>query len=321
MDTGSHLLFGITLAGLAYLDPVVAQNPVMAQAVMAATLVGSHAPDFDAAVRLKGYHAYLRYHRGVTHGIPALFVWPLGITGIVTPLFSLGWTESAHLYGWTLAAVVFHVLLDALNSYGVQCMRPFSRKWVHLDILPIFDWFLFLLHLTGVLLWGYTEWHPGLLFSLIYTLTLLYIGWRSWAHRRMVRLVEREWGSGCHCHVAPQFAWSTWRFVVELPDRFVTGVIKSGRIELEEVYSKEADLRLARATMGTDGVRAFLHFAQRIHVTCRELQDGYEVIWSDVRFSYKRTLPFGVHVRLDKNLRVVSQSLGWHKKLWDPPFV
>ncbi|MFC4768272.1 metal-dependent hydrolase [Effusibacillus consociatus] len=47
MDTGSHLLLGVTLAGLAQIDPAVAQNPSLAHALMVSTVVGSHAPDFD----------------------------------------------------------------------------------------------------------------------------------------------------------------------------------------------------------------------------------------------------------------------------------
>jgi inner membrane protein len=51
MDTGSHLLFGATLAGLAFFDPVVSAHPEVAHAVLAATLLGSHAPDFDTLTR------------------------------------------------------------------------------------------------------------------------------------------------------------------------------------------------------------------------------------------------------------------------------
>lgn len=75
MDTGSHLLLGVTLGGLAHLSPGVASDPVLAQAVMAATVIGSNAPDFDTVVRVKGQTTYIRYHRGVTHSIPALFLW------------------------------------------------------------------------------------------------------------------------------------------------------------------------------------------------------------------------------------------------------
>ncbi|WP_289137969.1 hypothetical protein [uncultured Brevibacillus sp.] len=76
-----------------------------------------------------------------------------------------------------------------------------------------------------------------------------------------------------------------------------------------------------KATVGVDGVRTFLGFAQRIHVTWKESQDGYEVVWSDVRFCYNRKLPFGVDVRLDRDLNVVHHQLGWRKKAWAPPFV
>ncbi|UJF35985.1 metal-dependent hydrolase [Paenibacillus hexagrammi] len=54
MDTGSHLLFGVTLAGLACLEPAIVHEPALAHAILAGTLIGSHAPDFDTVTRLKG---------------------------------------------------------------------------------------------------------------------------------------------------------------------------------------------------------------------------------------------------------------------------
>jgi inner membrane protein len=34
MDTGSHLLLGATLAGLAFVDPAVAANPQLAHSIL-----------------------------------------------------------------------------------------------------------------------------------------------------------------------------------------------------------------------------------------------------------------------------------------------
>jgi inner membrane protein len=321
MDTGSHLLFGFTLAGLAYLDPVVAQNAHVAEAVLIGTVIGSHAPDFDTLVRVKGYKTYLRYHRGVTHGIPALLTWPL-VIAIAIGLFSdLHLSEWWSVYLWTLIAVFFHVFLDMLNSYGVQCFRPFTKKWIHYDILAIFEPFLFVLHAAGALLWICGEFDPASIFAMVYLITFVYIGFRAWEHRKLLAEVRKRFGNTGICHVVPSFSWNTWRFVLEGNDRFYTGSIVRGRILLEAEIEKERENDAIRATMGTDGVRAFLGFAQRVHVTCRELQDGYEVKWSDVRFWYNQKLPFGVDVRLDKNLNVVSDHLGWRKKTWDPPFV
>ena len=76
MDTGTHIAMGIALGGLAAIDPVVAQNPAFHQMVMIGTIVGSNAPDFDTVLKLKNNASYLRHHRGITHSIPAVLLWP-----------------------------------------------------------------------------------------------------------------------------------------------------------------------------------------------------------------------------------------------------
>ncbi len=320
MDTGSHLLLGLTLAGLAHVSPAIAENPALAQAVMIGTLIGSHAPDFDTVVRFRGITNYIRYHRGITHSVPALFIWPAVIS--LPLMFAYDLQEHALLlYGWTWFAVVFHVFLDMLNAYGVQCVRPFSKKWVHLDILAIFEPTLFLLHGVAAVWWLVFDGNPAVLFPAAYGASFLYIAVRAWQHGKLVRRVISMLGVKGVYHVIPSFHPFHWRFVVEAEDIFYTGKIAYRRIMLEETYSKEKSNQIIQATMGVDGVRAFLGFAQRVHVTVKEIQDGYEVKWSEVRFWYDRQLPFGVDVQLDRNLNVVTHKLGWRKKAWDPPFV
>lgn len=320
MDTGSHILIGVSLAGLAQLDPAVAQHPYLSETILAATILGSNAPDFDTVVRLKGYGAYLKTHRGWSHSIPALFLWPVVLTLILVGItgFSDDWFV---LFRWILFGVVLHVGLDALNTYGVQCLRPFTKRWVHLDILPIFDPFLFTVHGVGVALWGLFGLSPYVIFPIVYGLTVLYIGVQGWRHYLLVQRVEEELNIKGIVHVFPGFHWFRWLFVGEDEHRFYTGKIEFGRLSVEEVLDREARNPIIDATLSTDGVRTFLAFAQRIHVTCQELADGYEVRWSDVRFWHNRKLPFGVDVKLDRDLNVVSHTLGWRKRAWDPPFV
>lgn len=76
MDTATHLVMGIGLAGLSFVDPVVASDPKLAGAVMLATILGSQAPDADTALRLKDNAIYIRNHRGITHSLPFLILWP-----------------------------------------------------------------------------------------------------------------------------------------------------------------------------------------------------------------------------------------------------
>jgi inner membrane protein len=320
MDTGSHLLLGVTLGGLAHLSPDVASDPVLAQAVMAATVIGSNAPDFDTVVRVKGQTTYIRYHRGVTHSIPALFLWPAVISLLVSAGYGL-WGHLWLLYGWALAAVILHVFLDMLNTYGVQCLRPLSQRWVHLDILAIFEPFLFVLHAGGLVWWIFFHGEPGTIFAIVYLASFGYIAVRACQHQLLIRRVKGRFGLDGVYHVIPSFHPFFWRFVVETDRHFYTGKVEYQHIYVEEVYLKEQRNEIIRATMGVDGVRAFLGFAQRVHVTWKEIHDGYEVTWSDVRFWYDRKLPFGVDVRLDRELNVVSLKMGWRKKMWNPPFV
>ncbi|BFT71626.1 metal-dependent hydrolase [Paenibacillus sp. P36] len=331
MDTGSHLLFGVTLAGLACLEPVVSQDPNLTHAILAGTLIGSHAPDFDTIARIKGYTNYLRVHRGITHSLPALFIWPIVLSLPLAAIFGV-WDHFFSLYLWTLLAVVFHVFLDLFNVYGVQCLRPFSSKWHHLDTLCLYEPFLFVLHTVGVLIWifvwrGSGGLHIGEMFALIYVATFFYIAIRSEQRKRFVKLVKKELNlEDGICHLIPSLSWFRWQFVIESDTRFYLGEIRDGSVVTEVEYSKidynqEQSHPIVQATLATDGVRAFLHFAQRIHVCWTEKTDGYEVQWRDVRFWHQRKLPFGVNVHLDRDMNVVSDTLGWDKKAWDPPYV
>ena len=80
MDTGTHLVFGLGLAGLAMTDPVVASNPPLFGAVLAGTIIGSQAPDLDGLLRLKSNALYIRNHRGISHSLPAVLIWTVLIT-------------------------------------------------------------------------------------------------------------------------------------------------------------------------------------------------------------------------------------------------
>ncbi|MDF2717821.1 MAG: hydrolase, partial [Paenibacillus sp.] len=280
MDTGSHLTMGLTLAGLAYLDPAVAHNPELAQAVLIGTIIGSNAPDFDSVFRLKGFSFYIRYHRGITHSIPALFIWPALLSLLLSFVYPSadGWL---HLYLWSFIATVLHVFLDLLNVYGVQCMRPVHKKWLHLDVL---------------VLWLAMGYDPAAVFSWVYALSFGYIGLRAGHHCILLRQVKRFMGVEGIYHVLPDVIGYKWSFVVETESSFYTGKIVFGDITVEQQYAKQEK---------NEVVQAFLAFAQRVHVSWTERLDGYEVVWSEVRFWYDRKLPFGVVVRLNRDLQVV----------------
>lgn len=158
--------------------------------------------------------------------------------------------------------------------------------WLHLDVLSLFDPFLFLLHIGGFISWVGSDASPAILFSTLYGVTFLYIGLRAYHHRYVVRLVQRVLGEQGICHVIPSLHWFHWQFVMETNKQFLTGYVRFIQVQLCETYSKQEDNPIIQASMGTDGV-----------------------------------LPFGVNVELDQDLNVIHYKLGWRKKSWEAPYV
>src|SRR5690625_3272030 len=83
MDTGTHVVMGIALGGIATIDPVVANDPTLFNAVLVGTLVGSQAPDFDTVLKLKNNAIYIRNHRGLTHSVPAVIFCGIFIFSVI----------------------------------------------------------------------------------------------------------------------------------------------------------------------------------------------------------------------------------------------
>ena len=323
MDTASHVLFGATMTGLAMTDPAIAAHPERFGFVLAAMVLSSHAPDFDTVARLKGRSAYLRWHRGVTHSIPALFLWPLLPVAASAAAFGLD-GAAIHLYAWCFAAVLWHVVLDALNGYGVQCLRPFTRRWVHLDVLTLWDPFLFVVHAAALTTWAAGAVEPYPTFPVLYAITFLYIGLRGWRRRRWLQRIREAFRTEGVCYVMPCLHWWRWAFLAEREDRFVSGFVREGRIEIAGSVMKSASPESdpwIQASKAAEAVNAFLGFAARAHVDVTETEEGCEVRWTDVRFHYGGKLPFGVEVKFDRDRRIVSESIGWRKKVWEGPYV
>ncbi|WP_044481430.1 metal-dependent hydrolase [Paenibacillus antibioticophila] len=321
MDTGSHLLLGVTLGGLAMAvsDPVIGDPSSAVYGLFAAAIIGSNAPDFDSVIRIRGYESYLLHHRGFSHSLPMLVGWPVLLTPLIAYLFQ-AWDHMLLLFLWTMAGVVFHVFLDFFNAYGVQCFRPISRKWFHADTIPIFDPVMFGLHLVALLLWLLGVMEAQAVFPLVYVLTFLFIGYRILVHRLMLLAIRRHYGVGGYSFLIPGWLPHRWGYVYETDQTYIAGSIRGSLLKEETLFQKGEQNDVVQAVMGSDGVRSFLAFAHRVHVSCQKLQTGYKVELRDVRFRHGEKLPFGMDIILDDHLQVTGNSLGWKKKLWEPPF-
>ncbi|MDQ8734664.1 metal-dependent hydrolase [Paenibacillus sp. LHD-38] len=321
MDTGTHLLLGATLGGLAIslADPALVSHSTVVYGLFAATIIGSTAPDFDAVIRIRGYKSYLRHHRGFSHSLLMLAGWPVVLAPLIALTFH-AWVHLIPIFLWTMAGVVLHVILDFFNAYGVQCFRPVSKKWFHANTIPIFDPVLFLLHAAGLLLWLFGVFGSTAIFPFVYALTFLFIGCRILIGRLMLHHVRRHYGMAGYSFLIPRGLPHQWKYVHETGQAYITGSIRGLILKEEAIFEKEEQNDVVQAVMGSDGVRTFLQFTHRVHISCQKLQNGYRVELRDIRFRHGHNLPFGMDVTLDERLLVTGDTIGWRKKIWEPPF-
>ncbi|MED4726943.1 metal-dependent hydrolase [Aneurinibacillus migulanus] len=308
MDTGTHIAMGFGLAGLAYLDPAVSAHPELASAVLLGTLIGSQAPDFDTVLKFRGNATYIRNHRGRSHSIPAILIWTALISGGIYAFFPS--VSYLHLLLWTLLAVVVHVSIDLFNSYGTQAARPFSKRWISLNVINIFDPFIMGIHIIGFLFWA-AGFAPGHVFSAVYAVMITYIIQRVIVYNKLVNMVKADLGEEGHYILLPTIRWTRWGIVAETPDTSYVGELRNKHIIWHDTFYKKEHNEVIERAQQDEKVQAFLSFTRYPHVYTKKREFGHEVRWIDLRYRTKTHYAFVAIVHLDEQLNVIDSYTGW----------
>jgi inner membrane protein len=116
----------------------------------------------DVLAYLWGPGADLAFRRGWTHGVLALALWPLVLTGAMMLMDrALRRLRRASLPTGAVPGQILllssisvwsHPALDTLNTYGVRWLMPFSGRWFYGDALFIVDPWVWLALGLGVAL-------------------------------------------------------------------------------------------------------------------------------------------------------------------------
>jgi inner membrane protein len=141
LDNVAHTLVGAALSDLA-------SGPRASKAArrvcMGAGVIAANLPDFDLVY--SGLTAqplgYLLHHRGHTHTVLGLAVLAAMLAvayGVLPSVRRMRSNERVRLWLLIATALASHLLLDALNSYGVHPFHPVNSTWYYGDALFIFE--------------------------------------------------------------------------------------------------------------------------------------------------------------------------------------
>lgn len=310
MDTGTHLAMGVALGGLATIDPAVQADPVLFQAIMIGTVIGSHAPDFDTVLKLKNNATYIRHHRGVTHSIPAVIIWGLVISSIIY-LF-LPSVSFFHLWMWTFIAVILHVVVDLFNAYGTQALKPFSNRWIAFGFINTFDPYIFSLHIIGIGAWLLGA-HPGYTWSILYVILILYYVKRYIDKREIVSRIYDYFPQTTEVITSPTWKQNDWRISITTDNAYHVGTVQNGHIRIIDTFRKNPlpNNQIIQTSKQDQNIAAFLSFSPIYRWEMTEYHATTEVRFIDLRYRSKGHYPFVAVVKLDHELNIVSSYTGW----------
>jgi inner membrane protein len=310
LDTGTHIVMGLALGGLATLDPVVVDHSHTATSVLIAVIAGSQIPDIDTVLKFKNNATYIRNHRGITHSIPAVLLWPLVIVGILYPFYPE--TNLLHLWLWTFLAVFLHVFVDIFNAYGTQALRPFSSKWVALGVINTFDPFIFGIHVFGLILWGLGS-DPGYTFIGIYAILVYYYILRFMARRNVYKKVTMMIPDATEILISPTMRFHQWKIAVMNEHQFFVGRSDNKQVTILDQFNRVEvpQTPVLDAAKKDANLSAFLSFSPVYRWEVDEYDDFYEVRFIDLRYRSKDYYPFVAVVQLNLDLDIKTSYTGW----------
>lgn len=310
MDTGTHIVMGISLAGLATLDPAVQSDPVLFNAVLVGTIVGSHAPDFDTIFKMKNNATYIRHHRGASHSIPAIILWGLLVSGII--FLFVPQVSYLHLWLWTALAVVIHVTVDLFNAYGTQALRPFSNKWIAKGFINTFDPYIFSLNVVGIIAWSLGA-NPAYTWITIYAVIILYYIKRYMDKREIVTKIKEHFPNTVEIATSPTLKQNYWRVAITTEDRFYVGKVENRHIEILDEFQKIPlpNLPMIDVAKTDKNIAAFLNFSPVFRWEINEFDEFTEIRLIDLRYRSNDHYPFVAVVKINQDLEIISSYTGW----------
>lgn len=311
MDTGTHFVMGIAIAGFTFADPTVAASTATATAVIAGVMLGSQAPDVDTVLKLRNNAVYIRHHRGITHSIPAVLLWPTLITIVLALL--LPSANVVHLWCWTFFAVALHVFVDIFNAYGTQALRPFSRKWIALGIINTFDPIIFGLHVIAITIWAFGA-NGVLTMSILYSILVLYYIIRIWLHRAVKKAVFNTIPDAKDIYLSPTRYFFQYRVAANSETHHYVGRAYGRSITLLDKFLIEPlpDTPIFNKAIEDQNFISFLSFSPIYRFEERQITDELtEIRLIDLRYRSNNRYPFVAVAQIDSSLKIVTSYTGW----------
>ena len=325
MDPLTHTLVSVTIgrAGLAKKSKL---------AFLMLVIAGT-AADADWITIFFGPQAYLAAHRTVSHSI----LGTLAIAAAAAAIFvftSRKWTRRPVSFSRAFlicgAAAGAHLLMDAMNPYGVKLLWPFSQRWFAADLLSQMDsWILATLIAFLAVPWifnlaaeeigaGKSPREKSAATAL--GLVALFIAFRFLMHSHAITLMNAQLFLGetpGELAALPTnsnpFLWTGIAETSESMQVVNVPVMTGSPFSADDanVIRKPPASGILTAATNTDAAQAILAFARFPLAEMDKTEDGYEVDISDLRIelAHGGDREVTAHIEVQPPARVTDDEL------------
>jgi inner membrane protein len=298
MDPVTHALSGA----------IIYQMGFKRKAALFVVLFSAIAPDLDYITRLWGIDIFLRYHRGITHGILALGLFPL----IMAFIFR---NKGGFLYYYCLSFVAYaaHLLLDLSNQYGTRILSPLDWNAYSFDITFIIDLYITIGLLLGVILCIKNKNRAVAIALCTIILLVGYIGGRAYLQGQVKQFLKTKIDANIYKLYPLPNGFLRWWFVTKTENEAQTGLAD---IFLQKVFIYEKynlvnnDPAVAEAEKNRI-IQNFLYFARQPHVEVKRAQNTTIVTWRELSYSFLPGDKFAAKVIMDRNGKIIESRIGF----------
>jgi inner membrane protein len=297
MDPVTHTLTGITLSNLT----------TKRAAFFWILVISSVLPDIDYVTRMWGLDIFLRYHRGITHGILAMIAGPLFISAIFRIIYGSGFFS---YFALSLIGYGIHLTMDLTNQYGTRILSPFDWDQYSLGLTFIIDPYVSLALLAAVIT---TKVFRMKRFAISLVAILFIVGYvgskailKTTAASFLKERVEHR-----QVHLAPlPNDFLRWWYVAENLDDIQIGLVdlftKKVYVHDDLIYSDYDPL--IRLSKEDRAIENFLYFARFPYPSVYS-KDRYTLVeWRELSYAYIPGDHFVARVIFDENGNKVSSS-------------
>lgn len=293
MDPVTHALSGV----------VIHQFGFKRKAALFVLLFSAIAPDLDYVTRFWGVDIFLRYHRGITHGILALFIFPV----IMAFIFR---KKGGFFYYYILSffAYASHLFMDLTNQYGTRILSPFDWNQYSLDLTFIIDPYITIGLLISVIIGRINKKKAVAIAICTVLLFAGYIAGRAYLKGEVKTFLKTKTDANIYMIYPLPNDFLRWWFITKSDNEVKAGFVDlfTKRICIHDTYNLGNSDPAIVESKKTRLVKNFLYFARYPYADVRRDADKTTVIWKELSYSFLPGEKFVAKVVMDKDGRVIE---------------